>query len=82
MTFKNADKIEKLSPQDVPWNFTSKKKPRKEMKKKYRKMLEEAEEKQFSYSGAWVAHQESVWHEVQRLIKEDEENGQNRFQRR
>ncbi len=45
------------------------------MKEKYRKMLEEAEEKQFSYSGAWIAHQDAVWFEVQRLIKEDEEIG-------
>ncbi len=52
------------------------------MKEKYREMLEEAEEEQFNYSGAWIAHQEAVWHKVQRLIKEDEENGQNRFQRR
>jgi hypothetical protein len=44
------------------------------MKEKYRKMLEDAEEKQFSYGSAWVAHQEAVWNEVQRLIKEDEEN--------
>ncbi len=52
------------------------------MKEKYRKMLEEAEERQFDYSGAWVAHQDAVWREVQRLIKEDEKNGQNKSQRR
>jgi hypothetical protein len=43
------------------------------MKEKYLKMLEDAEEKQFDYSGAWVAHQEATWSEVQRLIKKDEE---------
>ncbi len=52
------------------------------MKEKYRKMLEEAEERQFSFGSAWIAHQEAVWYEVQRLVKEDKENGQNRFQRR
>ncbi len=41
------------------------------MKKKYRKMIKDAEEKQFCSAVAWVGHQYVTWRKVRRLIESD-----------